>query len=48
VESYFLKGDRCFKPSCAIENAGTKPPGSMVRPPQDDPGYGSSFAKSKR
>ena len=23
----FLKGDRCFKPSCAIEKRGTKPPG---------------------
>jgi small subunit ribosomal protein S4 len=24
---YFLKGDRCFKPSCAIEKRGTNPPG---------------------
>ncbi|MEW6362894.1 MAG: 30S ribosomal protein S4 [Pyrinomonadaceae bacterium] len=23
----FLKGDRCFKPSCAIEKRGTNPPG---------------------
>ena len=23
----FLKGDRCFKPSCAIEKRGTQPPG---------------------
>ncbi|MBX3243942.1 MAG: 30S ribosomal protein S4 [Acidobacteria bacterium] len=23
----FLKGDRCFKPSCAIERRGTNPPG---------------------
>ena len=23
----FLKGDRCFKPSCPIEKRGTQPPG---------------------
>ena len=23
----FLKGDRCYKPSCAIEKRGTNPPG---------------------
>ena len=22
-----MKGDRCFKPSCAIEKRGTNPPG---------------------
>src|SRR6188508_1458774 len=24
---YFLKGDKCFKPSCPIEKRGTNPPG---------------------
>ncbi|HEX3282433.1 MAG TPA: hypothetical protein VHR36_14450, partial [Pyrinomonadaceae bacterium] len=23
----FLKGDRCYKPSCPIEKRGTQPPG---------------------
>jgi small subunit ribosomal protein S4 len=27
----FLKGDRCFKPSCAIEKRGTFPPGQHGR-----------------
>lgn len=26
-DKYFLKGDRCYKPSCAIEKRGTNPPG---------------------
>jgi len=26
----FLKGDRCYKPSCPIEKRGTQPPDNMA------------------
>src|SRR5437764_12901729 len=33
----FLKGDRCYKPSCPIEKRGTQPPGQ----------YGNSMRRGK-
>ncbi len=46
----FLKGDRCFKPSCAIEKRGTNPPGQhganmRRRAPE---GYGQQLREKQK
>ena len=49
VESYFFKGDRCYKPSCAIEKRGTNPPGQHgERSPQDAAGYGEQLREKQK
>ena len=46
----FLKGDRCFKPSCAIEKRGTNPPGQHGgnRRRRQSSGYGTQLREKQK
>jgi small subunit ribosomal protein S4 len=46
----FLKGDRCFKPSCAIEKRGTFPPGQHGRTARRGKliGYGEQLREKQK
>jgi small subunit ribosomal protein S4 len=46
----FLKGDRCFKPSCAIEKRGTNPPGQhgANRRRRQASGYGLQLREKQK
>lgn len=45
----FLKGDRCFKPSCAIEKRGTNPPGQHGAARRKMPGgYGEQLREKQK
>ena len=46
----FLKGERCFKPSCAIEKRGTTPPGQHGRDQRRTKvtGYGTQLREKQK
>ncbi len=45
----FLKGDRCFKPMCAIEKRGTQPPGQHGKRKQEIfAGYGQQLREKQK
>ena len=47
----FLKGDRCFKPSCPIEKRGTQPPGqhgNSMRRGKALHGYGQQLREKQK
>src|SRR2546430_17127931 len=47
----FLKGDRCYKPSCPIEKRGTQPPGqhgNSMRRGKALAGYGQQLREKQK
>ena len=51
AQSFFLKGDRCYKPSCPIEKRGTQPPGqhgNSLRRGKALVGYGQQLREKQK
>jgi len=51
VAKLFLKGDRCYKPSCPIEKRGTQPPGqhgNSMRRGKALAGYGQQLREKQK
>jgi ribosomal protein S4 len=51
AQSFFLKGDRCYKPACPIEKRGTQPPGqhgNSMRRGKALVGYGQQLREKQK